>query len=89
MVGPAGELYIVDHHHFASGLFNAFLDFKRPTLHDVLYVCVQDDFSNMTKTSFWNTMQKNNYVYLQDPLGKNITVDELPDSMNSQSTKLI
>lgn len=78
VVGPKGELFIVDHHHFASALFQSFLDFKRPSIHSVLYACIQDDFSNMTKAEFWKTMKEENYVYLKDQRGNNITEDQLP-----------
>eukprot|EP01126_Amoeba_proteus_P009476 TRINITY_DN13591_c0_g1_i11.p1 TRINITY_DN13591_c0_g1~~TRINITY_DN13591_c0_g1_i11.p1 ORF type:complete len:311 (-),score=57.02 TRINITY_DN13591_c0_g1_i11:510-1442(-) len=56
VVGPEGNLYLIDHHHFGLALFEAFLDFKRPMIHKVLYACVQVCFSpNFHLHSFYST----------------------------------
>jgi len=81
VIGPGPDFYIVDHHHFAVALFQAFLDFKSPQIHRVLYACIQDDFSTLNKTTFWKKMIKHNYVFLEDEYGKKITYSDIPPSL--------
>jgi len=81
IIGPNAEIYITDHHHFAVALFQAFLSFKRPSLHRVLYACIQADYSMMNLTSFWKQMQLQRFVFLEDERGNNITTSELPQSL--------
>jgi hypothetical protein len=78
VIGPNAEFYITDHHHFAVALFQAFLDFKRPVLHRVLYACIQADYSSYNITSFWHQMMNQKFVFLEDELGNNITYADLP-----------
>jgi hypothetical protein len=80
---PEGRLYLTDHHHYAVALYESFLDFKRPMIHKVLYVCVQEDFHEMETTEFWTTMEQNNLVLLRDEFGNNITASQLPLSLYS------
>jgi len=81
IIGPKAEFYIVDHHHFAVALFQAFLDFQRPVLHRVLYACIQADYSNLNKTSFWWKMINQKFVFLEDERGHNITTADLPATL--------
>jgi len=81
VIGPDAEIYIIDHHHFAVALFQSFLDFKRPTIHRVLYACIQADYSNMSQQDFWKTMEHNRFVFLEDERGNTITVEQLPDTL--------
>jgi hypothetical protein len=78
IIGPKGDIYITDHHHFAVALFQAFLDFQRPVIHRVLYACIQEDFSQLNKTTFWPEMIKRQFVFLEDERGNNITTNDLP-----------
>jgi len=81
VVGPNGTFYITDHHHFATALFQAFLDFKRPMIHRVLYACIQADYSTQTQPRFWQTMVQQNLVFLQNEYGMNVSVDSLPKNL--------
>jgi len=72
------EFYITDHHHFAVALFQAFLNFERPVLHRVLYACIQADYSDLNKTSFWHKMINQKFVFLEDERGNNITTADIP-----------
>jgi len=81
VLGPNAELYITDHHHFAVALFQSFLDFKRPSIHRVLYACIQADYSMMNVSSFWRQMQIQRFVFLEDEYGNNITWQQLPESL--------
>eukprot|EP01126_Amoeba_proteus_P009480 TRINITY_DN13591_c0_g1_i7.p1 TRINITY_DN13591_c0_g1~~TRINITY_DN13591_c0_g1_i7.p1 ORF type:complete len:284 (-),score=57.13 TRINITY_DN13591_c0_g1_i7:510-1361(-) len=83
VVGPEGNLYLIDHHHFGLALFEAFLDFKRPMIHKVLYACVQADYSNYSLPVFWRIMENRNYVLLRDERGNNISVSDLPTSLKA------
>eukprot|EP01124_Arcella_intermedia_P036076 TRINITY_DN9372_c1_g1_i1.p1 TRINITY_DN9372_c1_g1~~TRINITY_DN9372_c1_g1_i1.p1 ORF type:complete len:335 (+),score=15.29 TRINITY_DN9372_c1_g1_i1:65-1006(+) len=81
VIGPGPEFYITDHHHFAVALFQAFLDFERPSLHRVLYACIQADYSALNSTLFWRKMEQQRYVFLEDEHGEKITVNQLPDNL--------
>jgi hypothetical protein len=81
VIGPNGEFFITDHHHFAVALFEAFLDYDRPVLHRVLYACIQTDYSNYNLTSFWRQMMNQRYVFLEDEHGNNITTADLPETL--------
>jgi len=78
VIGPKAEFYITDHHHFAVALFQAFLDFQRPVIHRVLYACIQEDYSQYNKSSFWKIMKERQFVFLEDERGNSITTDDLP-----------
>lgn len=58
VVGPKGNLYLTDHHHFALALYESFLDFKRPMIHKVLYVCVQVSCSLWWKITVTGRLQQ-------------------------------
>jgi len=81
IIGPGPDFFITDHHHFAVAMFQAFLDFKRPTIHRVMYACIQADYSTMSMTNFWSTMKSQKFVFLEDERGNNITVDTIPDTL--------
>jgi len=81
IVGPGPDFFITDHHHLAVALFQAFLDFKRPSIHRLLYACVQADYSMMSMSEFWKTMIYQTFVFLEDERGRNITVDAIPDTL--------
>jgi hypothetical protein len=78
VIGPGAEFYITDHHHFAVAMFQAFLDFKRPALHRVLYACIQADYSSYNASTFWRQMMNQKFVFLEDEYGNNITAESLP-----------
>jgi len=80
--GPDGaNFYITDHHHFATALFQAFLSFKRPTVHRLLYACIQADYSQLDVDHFWIKMEEEKLVFLEDEKGNNISVQQLPDDL--------
>eukprot|EP01127_Copromyxa_protea_P006178 TRINITY_DN1599_c0_g1_i1.p1 TRINITY_DN1599_c0_g1~~TRINITY_DN1599_c0_g1_i1.p1 ORF type:complete len:325 (-),score=43.78 TRINITY_DN1599_c0_g1_i1:68-1042(-) len=82
VIGPSGNLYLTDHHHFGLALFESFLDFVNPHLHKVAYVCIQEDLHQLSETQFWTEMENQNFVMLRDEFGRNITVSQLPKSLN-------
>ena len=77
--------YITDHHHFALALFEAFLDFKRPHIHRLLYACIQENYDNMTEKNFWRMMKDEQLVFLEDEYGNQIDIDAIPKNLKSMT----
>ncbi len=62
VIGPDGELYLVDGHHFARALH----ELGKKSMH----VTVIKDYSDLSVSEFWTKMKKKHYVYLRDQNGK-------------------
>lgn len=81
VLGPAGGIYIVDHHHLAHALLQAFLPYENPRDHRAMYVCITKDLANTTSDGFWNAMQSDQLTWLRDETGQQIAVKDLPTSV--------
>eukprot|EP00697_Spironema_sp_BW2_P004076 gnl/Spiro4/15491_TR8343_c0_g1_i1.p1 gnl/Spiro4/15491_TR8343_c0_g1~~gnl/Spiro4/15491_TR8343_c0_g1_i1.p1 ORF type:complete len:232 (+),score=82.93 gnl/Spiro4/15491_TR8343_c0_g1_i1:282-977(+) len=83
VIGPDGETYITDHHHFSLSLIQATLgsQVSDPVTARVVYNCVQNNWSNMTSDAFWAQMIATNNTYLRDERGNAITLEQLPHSL--------
>jgi hypothetical protein len=68
--GPAGELFIVDCHHFALALWQAQVDWA--------YLRIIDDASTLKATAFWRHMEAKGWFYPFDEIGRPIAPAELP-----------
>jgi hypothetical protein len=70
VVGPKGNLYILDHHHQARAVLES--GYRR------VYIKIVADLSHMPKQEFWKEMTSRGYVYLKDTEGNDIDSDQLP-----------
>lgn len=75
IAGPGGELYIVDHHHWAR----AWLDLG----YEVAPVRVLEDFSHLGGAAFWRRMRQLGHVHPYDERGKWLGVKALPSTVRS------
>ena len=73
--------YIVDHHHLAYALYMAHLDFKRPQVHRLLYACVQFNYVNLSASHFWQQMNNQHLVFLENERGQSISIKDLPQNV--------
>ncbi|MGZ3768669.1 MAG: ParB-like protein [Bdellovibrio sp.] len=73
VVGPSGDLFIIDHHHLSRAVLEAG--------HKHVYIKKVGDFSSLNETEFWNLMKTKGYVYLFDDKDKAITPKELPSQV--------
>eukprot|EP00996_Jenningsia_fusiforme_P000772 NODE_1699_length_1437_cov_41.849424_g1533_i0.p1 GENE.NODE_1699_length_1437_cov_41.849424_g1533_i0~~NODE_1699_length_1437_cov_41.849424_g1533_i0.p1 ORF type:complete len:351 (+),score=69.06 NODE_1699_length_1437_cov_41.849424_g1533_i0:54-1055(+) len=85
IMGPADSIYLIDHHHFSWGLLNAFLPYKTPSEHRILFVCITEDLSRYSNANFWAKMESDGNVWLYDNYGKPISVAQLPPSIKHLS----
>jgi hypothetical protein len=74
VIGPAGILYITDHHHLARALY----ELGQATT----YCRVLDNLSTLNLDVFWKYLQDNNEIYLRDR-GEVITPSQLPTSVKN------
>lgn len=66
--GPNDKLYIIDHHHLCCAAYDINLE--------VVYVKILEDWSDKDSNIFWNDMHKNNYVWLYDENGAEISLEK-------------
>jgi hypothetical protein len=62
VIGPGGELFIIDHHHLARALADE--NVKKTSCKIV------ENFSNLGKRDFWKKMKSTSWVYLYDQKGQ-------------------
>ncbi len=70
VIGPGGQLYLLDGHHTFTALIDSVWGAQNPTV----YVNVVANYSNMTESEFFATMQANNLLL---PLN-----DGVPETVN-------
>nr|WP_306850152.1 ParB/Srx family N-terminal domain-containing protein [Cupriavidus necator] len=75
VVGPGGELYIVDHHHWAR----AWLDLG----YQLAPVQVVADLSHLDAAAFWKRMRRLGHVHPYDERGKRLGPAALPSTVRS------
>lgn len=73
--GPAGALFLIDHHHFGLALWQAEVD--------QAYVRVVDDKSNLTSKHFWQRMEADGRLYPFDEEGRRVSPDRLPRTLHA------
>ena len=61
VIGPGGELFIIDHHHLARALADE--NVKKT------YCKIVANFSNLGRRDFWKKMESSSWVYLYDQTG--------------------
>ncbi|MFI6347071.1 ParB/Srx family N-terminal domain-containing protein [Streptomyces sp. NPDC050560] len=74
VVGPGGALYLTDGHHSLTSLLET--PDGGPDLH--IRLKVQANLSGDSETGFWNTMERNDWVWLRDENNQPITTAQLP-----------
>jgi hypothetical protein len=70
VLGPSGNLYIVDRHHLSLALCQAEVE--------EAYVTVIVDFSSISRTSFWRCMEHNGMLHPYDACGRRISPARIP-----------
>ncbi|SPB18035.1 chromosome partitioning protein ParB [Caballeronia novacaledonica] len=82
--GPAGEPYVIDHHHVACAL-------ARIGVKEVPFVLVRD-WSSLTHAAFWLAMENHAWVYPYDADGRRIAFKDMPvhmwDAVNDEFRSL-
>lgn len=75
VVGPGGDLYMIDHHHLGLALWQA----------DVgeAYVRIVEDFSALAKPAFWRKMEANGCLYPFDATGQRVRPSRLPAGLHA------
>lgn len=74
VIGPGGQRYMIDHHHFALAAWQAgYVE---------VYYKVVEDLSHLNTKQFWKKMKKNGWVYLKQN-GEAITERDLPRLVTS------
>lgn len=74
VLGPADELYIVDHHHLSLALVQS----------NVSNALVQiiDDYSALSPQRFWHVMEQQGLVYPFDERGERVPLSRMPRDMS-------
>jgi len=73
VLGPAGKVYIVDHHHLGLALIEEKVD--------SVPVLVQRDFSWLEPAVFWRTMEFNRWAHPYDAHGHRADYDAFPAAL--------
>ncbi|WP_454737386.1 ParB-like protein [Cupriavidus necator] len=73
IAGPGGDLYIVDHHHWAR----AWLELG----YEWAPVCVLHDLSHLSAAAFWRRMRRLGHVHPYDEHGKLLGPKALPPTV--------
>lgn len=73
VLGPQGNLYIVDHHHLSLALLQSEVT--------EAFVKVIDEWAHLPHTSFWKNMRDSGRAYLFDEKGDPIRPAQLPGSI--------
>ena len=70
VLGPAGDIFLVDHHHFALALWQAALPYA--------YVRFIEDLSDRSTQEFWHEMFMAGWLHPFDERGEHVRPDALP-----------
>jgi hypothetical protein len=73
--GPAGRMFIIDHHHFGLALWQAEVE--------AAYVRIIDDKSHLSAGAFWQCMEANGRLYPFDEEGQRVEPERLPRSLHA------
>ncbi|HTA65269.1 MAG TPA: ParB-like protein, partial [Xanthomonadaceae bacterium] len=73
VLGPAREVYIVDHHHLGLALLEQGVD--------EVPVMIQRDFSWLEQDMFWRTMEFNRWAHPYDQNGMRVAYDAIPPAL--------
>ncbi len=74
VIGPAGKLYIIDHHHLARAAFDARVE--------AACFQVQADYSSLRADKFWRAMNKQSWVHPLDQNGVRRRYEHLPSNVS-------
>ncbi|MBX2994935.1 MAG: hypothetical protein KF681_08935 [Bdellovibrionaceae bacterium] len=70
VLGPEGEMYMIDHHHMTRALILSG--------HHKLFVMIVADWSSLKPEAFWERLEKKKWTYLFDARGEPITPEMIP-----------
>ncbi len=73
VLGPKGQSYIVDHHHFTKAL----LDEKAP----LVAVYIVADLQDLAKDEFWTFLDNSDWCHAYDADGKRCELSDIPNSL--------
>ncbi|PRY13905.1 ParB/Srx family N-terminal domain-containing protein [Kineococcus rhizosphaerae] len=77
VIGPGGEPFLTDGHHTLTSFYET--PDGGADLHVRLRVVA--NYSTLGKKDFWALVQAHQWVYLKDPEGRAVKVDQLPTSI--------
>lgn len=75
VVGPGGDLYMIDHHHLGLALWQA--EVKQ------VYVHIVRDFSALARPAFWRKMEADGCLYPFDEAGQRVRPSRLPAGLHA------
>lgn len=75
VVGPGGDLFIIDHHHLGLALWQADIE--------QAFVRIVDDLSALPKPTFWTRMEASGRLYPFDESGHRIRPSGLPPALHA------
>jgi hypothetical protein len=73
VLGPEGQLYIIDHHHLGLALWQAEVD--------AAVVRIVEDLSSLPKPVFWTRMEAAGRLYPFDEAGQRVRPSRLPKAL--------
>jgi hypothetical protein len=73
VLGPKGQSYIVDHHHFTRAL----LEEKQK----LVAVFVVADLQHLARKEFWTFLDNSDWCHAYDADGKRCALSDIPDSL--------
>ena len=73
VLGPAGQAYVIDHHHLALALLKE--DFQTAPME------IEADFSALRGAAFWKRMRVKKYLHLYNARGNPKPLSALPESL--------
>ncbi len=75
VLGPNKKAYVIDRHHLALALLEERFE--------TAPMDVEEDFSQLSKTAFWNKMQALNFVHPYDANGKRRSLTHIPKKLEA------
>lgn len=79
VLGPDARRYLTDRHHLSTGLERSTVDPDEK----LLYLCPMANRAESANATFWTYMENNNFAWLHDREGHEITPDQLPPDLAS------
>jgi hypothetical protein len=68
VIGPGGQLYLLDGHHTFTALQESIYGASNPTV----YVNIVANYSNLTESEFFQTLQQNNLLPLNEGVAETV-----------------
>ncbi len=80
VIAPGGKFYLTDHHHLTRALWDADTAETNPAKN--VYAEIQQNWSQVSQTQFWENMEGKGWVYLYDQNGNGPhSIADLPNNV--------